>query len=400
MDHGLMTHSHKPETRFLCCMKQQSRGQARWITMVFFILSGLLSATWQSRIPEVQEKIGLGHAAWGLVLASLPVGLVVGILFASYLVTSFGTRKVMVVSCTVMAVFLALTGLADERGWLMGVLFLMGMSRTILNISINTQSMEVQQLYDRPIVSLFHGIWSLACLAAGAIGQVMIIYGILPSAHFTAIALLCILLALYFGKPGPSGQHAVPEKRPFFVKPDRYLLALGIMTFCIMLCEGTMFEWSVNYYEKEIRAEKQWVTAGFNAFVIAMALGRIFGDRFIQRFGQVPILIFNAFLMACGFGLAAFFPFLLPATIGLLLIGLGDSILIPVVYTMAARSRKMPASYALASVSIIGSWGFIVGPVLIGTVSEAFGLSTAFALVGLIALCICLLAMYVRKQVP
>jgi MFS family permease len=373
------------------------RNKARWITTIFFILSGLLSATWSSRIPQVQQGLGLDDGAWGIVLAALPVGLVTGILFSSWLVAHFGTRRVMTTSCILMAFFLALLGIIDERGLLMIALFFMGVFRTILNISVNTRSMEVQQLYDKPIVSLFHGIWSIACFAAASIGTLMIIYGIIPAIHFLSIAVPIAILALVFGKMNPAAHNKPVERRPFFIKPDRYLLLLGTIAFCIMICESTMFDWSVNYYEKVVKPGKGLVTAGYTAFIIAMAFGRLFGDRFIARYGTVRILVFNGLLMAVGFAIASVFPYIIPATFAFLVIGIGDSILIPIVYTLAASSKKMQPSYALASVSLIGSTGFIAGPLLIGMISDAWGMSTAFGIVALLSVCITMLTLVVKK---
>jgi fucose permease len=374
------------------------RKKERWTTIVFFFLSGIITATWASRIPDVQERMGMNNAAWGTVLFLIPVGLLTGLSFSSWLIARFGPRRIMVLSCIGTAGMLCLAGAAGNGIQLMAALFSLGALRTILNISANTRAVQVQKLYDRPIISTFHGIWSGACFVAAGIGTLMIMGGVAPALHFIVMAAVAIVAALFFWeRPSPQTK-VVAEKRPFFIKPDRYLFLLGLIAFCGMICEGAMFDWSVNYFEKTVRADKEWVTTGYTAFIVTMALGRLTGDRAIAAFGPYALLMANGALMAAGFLVAVLFPFLLPAALGFLLIGLGDSVIIPIVYSLSAQSSKMPPSYALASVTMIGHIGFLTGPLLIGYISELWSMQWAFAVVSVFSLFIILLAIRVRKE--
>lgn len=375
---------------------QSHRKKERWTTLVFFFLSGIITATWSSRIPDVQQQLGLNNAAWGTVLFVVPVGLLAGLGVSSWLVARYGTRRMMAVSVIGFGAMLCLAGVAGTRLQLMAALFGMGTLRTILNISINTQSVLVQKLYERPIVSTFHGVWSGACFLAAGIGTLMIIGDIAPSLHFLAIVLFASGTTLFFWKGTPARATAPAEKRPFFVKPDRYLLLLGGTAFCALLCESAMFDWGVNYFEKTVRPGKEWVTAGYTAFIVAMAFGRLVGDRVIAAFGYFTLLMVNGTLMAAGFLLAAFFPYLLPAALGFLLIGLGDSVIVPIVYSLSAHSTRMSPGYALASVSLIGNAGFLIGPLLIGYLSEMLSMQWALGVVSVFSLGITFLALKVR----
>jgi len=140
--------------------------------------------------------------------------------------------------------------------------------------------------------------------------------------------------------------------------------------------------------------QKEYVTAGYTAFIITMATGRLTGDYFIKRFGALTMMRFNGSLIVAGFALAVAFPYLITATIGLLLIGLGDSIMVPLAYNLSSRSTKMRPSYAIAAVTMIGYIGFLLGPVLVGFISESFGMRWAFACVG----AICLSILYISNE--
>lgn len=368
----------------------------RWIVTIFFFFSGIIAATWSSRIPDIQAKLGLTNAGLGTVLFAVPAGLVTGLSFSSWAVVSFGAKRMLLLSCLLASVFLALAGLANTSFLLMLLIFCLGITRTLINLSANTAALEVQQSYDRPILAGFHGMWSLACFGAAGISAVVIAFGVSPLFHFMSVAFLIATVTLLLPLKQKTSQGA--ERRPFFVIPDKYLFLLGLMGLCSMMCEGAVFDWSVNYFEKVVGAKKSLVMTGYISFMITMAAGRLAGDWFMHSFGVYRMLVICASLMATGFFLAASFPFFVPTAIGFLLIGMGDSILVPAIYMLASKSRKMPTSYALSSVTLIGYGGFIISPLLIGNVSQHWEMPAAFFILSGISLLLIMLTLFIRKR--
>ncbi|HZF64804.1 MAG TPA: MFS transporter [Chitinophagaceae bacterium] len=374
-----------------------TKTKARWVTGVFFFLSGIITATWSSRIPEMQKKLGLNDAEWGATLFALPVGLFVGLPISSWATSTFGPRRIMVYMSAAFATVLLLLGFCERTWMLVCCLFFFGLSRNATNISINTYSLRVQKLYETPIISSFHGIWSVACFLAAAIGVYMIAKDVAPVWHFAIIAVVCITTSIIFRSTTetPTPQ---TERRPFFILPDRYLFLLGLIAFCSMICEGTMFDWSVSYFRKVVNASKEMSAIGYTSFIVAMATGRLIGDRLIGRFGYMSMLMFNGLVMAIGFSVAILFPVLFAAAIGFLLVGLGNSIIVPIVYACAGNTLKMPPAYAIASVTLVGYSGFLLGPLAVGNISQAFGMKWSFALMALLSLLIIVLALLVRRK--
>ena len=211
------------------------------------------------------------------------------------------------------------------------------------------------------------------------------------------MALLAIVLTLVLLRKNETQQPSA-ERRPIFVKPDKPLFFLGLIALCAMLTESAMFDWSVNYFDKVVQAEKGFVTAGYICFIGAMALGRLFGDRLIARFGIYRMLSVNGVSMAVGLLLAALLPHLFTASLGFLLIGFGDSMLVPIIYVLASQSKKMSSGYALQAVTMIGYGGFLIGPLFIGNVSQRWGMDTAFLLLSGISLLILLLSLKVKRM--
>lgn len=372
------------------------RRRQRWILTAFFLLSGLITASWSSRIPDIQHKLQLDNRSLGTVLFAVPAGLVIGMLLAGRLVARWGTRPVMRTGCIVLAIVLTGIAFTTTTLQLMAVLFLLGLTRTIFNLSINTGAVELQKSYEQPIVSRFHGIWSLACLLAAGIGTWMIVQDIKPLYHFAIITGVAVVLTFILLRKR-SKRFPPNERRPLFVKPDKPLFLLGLIALCAMLTESAMFDWSVNYFDKVVKADKTFVTAGYTCFIGAMAFGRLAGDRLIERFGIYRMLSVNGVCMAVGLLLAALFPRLVTASVGFLLIGFGDSMLVPIIYVLASQSKKMSSSYALQAVTMIGYGGFLIGPLFIGNVSQHWGMDTAFLLLSGVSLFILLLSLQVKR---
>jgi MFS family permease len=101
-------------------------------------------------------------------------------------------------------------------------------------------------------------------------------------------------------------------------------------------------------------------------------------------------------MISAGLFTAVFFPYLIPATLGFMLVGLGVSSMVPSVYSAAGRHSKVPTGIALATVSSVSFLGFLMGPPLIGYISQAAGLRYSFAVMGIFGLGITLLVSRVR----
>jgi len=124
----------------------------------FFFLAGICFASWASRIPDIQAKLQLNSAALGGVLLCLPVGLLTSLPVAGFLVAKYGSRVIVMVSAILYASTLPMLGFADSVTQLMATLFVFGFGGNMMNISVNTQAVATETLYDKPIIASFHGV--------------------------------------------------------------------------------------------------------------------------------------------------------------------------------------------------------------------------------------------------
>lgn len=369
-----------------------SRGVHRLAVGAFFFIQGLCFASWASRIPSIQQSLGLSEAALGSVLLALPAGLMLSLPIAGWLVAKAGSQRVVIIAAALYTLSLLTLGLAASVWQLVAYLFVFGLIGNILNISVNTQAVGVEALYKKSIMASFHGIWSLAGFAGAAVGTFMIGQEVSPFQHYIYVSLLVLLAGVLGFRYTLQEDANKQENQPIFAKPDKPLMILGIIAFCSMICEGAMFDWSGVYFRKVVQADPVWVGAGFTAFMSTMAGGRFVADWFTSRFGIKRVLQLSGLLTAAGLGVAVMFPALPTALLGFLLVGIGVSSVVPLVYSAAGRSKVLSPGVALAAVSTIGFAGFLIGPPLIGIVAGFSNLQVSFSIIALLGFCIAVMA--------
>ena len=361
----------------------------------FFFIAGFTFASWASRIPDIKTKLLLSDAGLGAVLFALPVGLMVSMPFSGYLVSKFGSRRVVIITAIFYPLTLILLGLAPSVWMLSAVLFVFGFWGNLFNISVNTQAVGVEALYGRSIMASFHGLWSLAGFTGAAVGTLMVAVALSPFVHFCivcATAVLLVFIAYKYTLPHSDNN----SSQPIFAKPDSSILKLGLIAFGCLVCEGTMFDWSGVYFQKVVKVPASLTTLGYVAFMCSMAAGRFIADWLVTKAGVKTMLQLSGIVITSGLLTAVIFPYIIPATLGFLLVGLGVSSVVPLVYGLAGKSKTMLPGVALAAVSTIGFLGFLIGPPLIGFIAGASSLRWSFTVIALIGLGTTVLASKVK----
>jgi MFS family permease len=359
--------------------------KARIATAIFFFVSGFGFSSWASRIPTIQQNLQLSEGKLGAVLFALPAGLMCTLPVTGYLLRRFSSRYIMFTGAVLFNIMLCLVGFTHETWQLVVVLFFFGSSRNLFNISANAQSIGVQAMYDRSIIATFHGIWSVAGFAAAAVGSLVVSLSIPPSWHFLAVCIFLTGLCFYFFKDSVHQQPQPHERlqKTKFRFPDKALLKLGFICFASMACEGTMYDWSGIYLKKAVHASKEMATVGYAVYMVAMTLGRFTGDKMANRIGVKAMLKYSGMFILTGLLLAAIFPYTITTALGFMMTGFGVSCVVPMVFSMAGKVKHMSGGPAIAGVSTIGYFGFLIVPPTVGFIAEAFNLRWSLALIAL-----------------
>lgn len=364
----------------------------------FFFLAGICFASWASRIPDIQVKLQLNSAALGGILLCLPVGLLCSLPISGFLVAKYGSRIIVMFASVLYATTLPMLGFANSSTQLMITLFFFGFGGNMLNISINTQAVGTESLYQKPIMASFHGIWSTAGFTGAAVGTLMVRFHVIPPYHYLCITGIAgLILFIFSGKLIHKDSNS-DEKQPIFARPDKSIINFGLIAFCSMICEGAMFDWSGIYFLKVVNPGAAWVTIGYTAFMCTMATGRFVGDWVAYRIGMKRMLQLSGLMTTAGLLLAVFFPQFITATIGFLIVGAGVSSVIPMVYSTVGKSKIMSPGVAIAAVSTIGYLGFLFGPPFIGFIAQATSLRVSFGFIAVMGTMIAMIATRIRIE--
>jgi MFS family permease len=214
--------------------------------------------------------------------------------------------------------------------------------------------------------------------------------------HYLLIASSAITAAIFFSSYMIADLSHAGEKQKIFVLPNRGLVLLGFICFCVAMSEGAMSDWSSLYYRQVVHDLMSSTTIGYTTFAFCMAMGRFTGDRLVQSFGHARVLKMNGIFISAGMALSLTVQYPAWVIVGFALVGFGVSSVMPIVYMLAAKSNSMPPAIALSAVSSVGFSGFLVGPPLIGFVAQAIGLRAALLILVLLGFLIWSLSFRVK----
>lgn len=380
-------------------VKASYLNRMRLAVTFFYFGMGLTFSSWASRIPDIRATLGLSEADLGTMLFSIPFGQLFIMPFSGKLATKYGSHNTLVIGLVLYIISLAGLGFASEKWQLATALFFFGMFSNLTNISVNTQGIYAEGLFRRAIMSSFHGAWSLAGFTGALVGLGMLALKLTPLVHFIIVGIV-LAVAIAFNYKYLVRVKAKPvqetKRKKLFSKPDTVLLWLGIMSFFTMLAEGIMFDWSGVYFKDVVAAPGPLVVLGYASFMIMMAGGRFVGDRVIRRLGRKRVLQISGLLISLGLFLAVTLPYLITATIAFMIVGIGVSTVVPIIYSIAGRRPNIAPSIALQTVSSVSFFGFMVGPPVIGYIAHATSLRLSFAIIGIFGFVIAFLATRIK----
>jgi len=359
----------------------------RKILSGYFFLTGICFASWASRIPDIKMQLGLNDGAFGGLLFFLPIGTFIGIPLSGNVTAKYGSKNIVSLAAILYPLLLISVGMANNTIQLAISLFLFGMAGNLFNVSVNTQAANLSNLYNKSIVSTFHGFWSLAGFSGGLLGGFFVANAISPFQQFTTVAILGWLFLFFTRKYLLPDEKSIQNNKNPWKKPSALLLQFGLVALSNMVCEGLMFDWSGVYFQKVVKVPEHWRTVGYISFMACMTTGRMFADALINHWGARKQLMLSGLLVTLGLMIAVSYPNILISCIGFMFVGFGVSAVIPTIYGSIGRNAAPGrASIDLAAVSSIGFFGFLIGPPLIGFLSQAIGLRWAFLSISLLGL--------------
>lgn len=356
---------------------------SRAVALVFSLVS-LFVGSWFARIPEVQGALGLSEATLGVVLLGMPLGTLVVMPLTGWLVARWGAGPVSFVTALGQGVPFVFLSVVGSGVALAGVLFAAGLLNGALNVAMNARANAVEEAREVAIMSTCHGFFSIGGMVGAGVGSAATAVGLSLGGQFAiliGVAAAVVLLHRGVLLGGPATNQAAPV----FAVPSPALAGLAALLFCVLLGEGAVSNWSAVYLRKALGASASVAGLGYGAFSAAMALGRLYGDRLLERIETRRLVQAGALLAALGLGGGILIAHPVSGIAGFFVQGLGFSVLVPVLYRTAARTPGMAPGSSIAAVASAGYVGLFTGPPLLGFVADTVGLAGAIGLVAVLA---------------
>ncbi len=367
-------------------LSDQTKSRVRLALFSYFFGVGLCFASWASRIPDIKMVLGLDDGEWGTMLLMIPIGQVIGMTFSGRLISRVGSHKVLVVAAIGYALALTAIGLIPSKPLFISSLIVFGFFGNFCNISMNSQAFLVAGAYSKPIMASFHGGWSLAGLVGGLLGLAMTLINMPVHLHFLLVSIVVILNSVMqarFMQYDAVVKSVDGETSKAKAKPELFLVWFGIIGFVGWIAEGTMTDWNGIFLRDIIGVSERVTPLGLTVYMVTMTAGRFVMDRATAKWGRQKLLAFCSAAIACGVSLFIFVPTMVATLIGFMIVGLGTCGIIPLVYSASGEKTAMHPSRAITIVSTISFVGFLIGPPIIGYISQMSNLRYAFGLVAI-----------------
>ncbi|HEY4079134.1 MAG TPA: MFS transporter [Burkholderiaceae bacterium] len=351
-----------------------------------FFVSGALFASWGVHVPTVKLHYGLGEQSLAIAMLAAGVGALAALAQAGRVVGRHGPRLVSLI--TGLLCCLSISGLIAFESYAALLLLMLGFGAcaSLFDVSINAEASEIERLAGRPLMSGFHGMFSLGGMVGAGLGSFAITLGLSTQQHLLLAAGICaplIVIAsaamLKMDTPAPG------EKQPLSL-PRGPLLLIGVLAAMGLITEGAMYDWSVLFMKQDRGSDASMAAMAYASFSAAMAAGRFGGDWIRGHVSPVALMRGSGALAALGMALALFVPSPMVALVAFGLVGLGLSNVVPVLFSAASQIPGVSPAHGIAAVSSLGYLGMMAGPPLIGMLAQASSLTFGLLVVVVFAI--------------
>ncbi|MGV0813064.1 MFS transporter [Mycolicibacterium boenickei] len=355
--------------------------RARFAVGALFLTNGAIFANLLPRYPEIKTELHLSNAVYGAAVASFSGGALVAGLTAATLIRRFRSARVAVIGTVALASFVVMSGVSTTPLMLAAALFLAGACDSVVDVAQNAHGLRLQREHGRSIINSLHAVWAAGAILGGLTGAGAIALGISRGVHLAVIAVLLSAVALVAYRyllPGPDhddhpAARAAAETR---AGPRVYLILLAFVLIAVAgaTVEDAGSSWATLYLRDTLHTPPAVAVFGYIALVGFMFVGRLIGDRLVDRFGECTVARAGGLITAAGMGVALAFPSVPTTIAGFALAGLGVATLVPAAMHGADQLPGLRPGTGLTVVTWLMRVGFFGAPLLVGLVADAAGL--------------------------
>ena len=364
-------------------MKRSDFTVARAACAYFFICPGLAYGLLTSRLPALKNQTGADEAQIGLILLSLGLSSVVALSCSGWLIARFGSAQILRIGSLVLVLATILCSLAAAPVQLGLTCILAGLGMGLVDVSMNTQGIQIERRYASPCMSLMHASYSLGGVLGSLTGAAFASLGLSPFINVAGVLGFYTCLRFWAAprlmedlvpdskKPSPASKYSLPL----------FVFLCGLLSMIAYAVEGSVAEWGSLLLHTVKGATEQTAALVFAAFSTTTVLCRIFGDRLRSYWGDFILALGGAVLALCGMSAVLFFNNPAACLVGYSFMGAGLSPIVPILFSRAGSYPGVSAGKASATVSLLSYSGLLFFPPLLGFVAHQKGLSDALLIV-------------------
>lgn len=377
--------------------------RARIAVTVTFIINGFSAGSFVARIPDFKRILDVSNGTLGLSLLFVSAGVFLALKPAGRYSAKFGSQPIIFFSTIALALSYLLLGFLFSLTWFWITLFIFGFVLATQDVSMNAHAVVVEQRAGRRLMSVFHAMFSVGTLFGGILGGVFSQLEITPLSQALLLALVYIVAALLvrplFLPASADTHHFGDEKR---AKHPFIFVILGLFGLFAALSEGAAGDWGGVLARETFGATPFISTLPYIVFCTAMIIGRLSGDYLAHRFGASKVIAAGGVIAGTGLSAGLLIGGIPAIMVAWFLLGIGLSVVIPLMFSAAGTialtkySGVIAPSEAVAKVSGVSYFGFVIGPPLIGFIADAFELRWTLMLLAGLSYLLILASRYAR----
>ena len=377
--------------------------RARIAVTITFIINGFSAGSFVARIPDFKRILDISNATLGLSLLFISAGVFLALKPAGKYSAKYGSQPIIFFSTIALALSYLLLGALLSLTWFWITLFIFGFVLAAQDVSMNAHAVVVEQRAGRRLMSVFHAMFSVGTLFGGILGGVFSQLEITPLTQGSSLALLYIVAALLvrplFLPASADTHHFGDEKR---AKHPPIFAILGLFGLFAALSEGAAGDWGGVLARETFGASPFISTLPYIVFCTAMIIGRLSGDYLAHRFGASKVIAAGGVIAGTGLSAGLLIGGIPAIMVAWFLLGIGLSVVIPLMFSAAGTialtrySGVIAPSEAVAKVSGVSYFGFVIGPPLIGFIADAFELRWTLMLLAGLSYLLILASRYAR----
>ena len=359
--------------------------RARLGVILSFLTHGFISSSFFARIPDYKARLELSNTVLGFCLLASSAGVLAALGPVGRLAAQRGSSPVLTKSSYLLVFIAPFVGLSFNAISFALILFLFGVAIAAQDVAMNTHGVTLEQKSGARFMGRFHAFWSVGALLGAITGGVFAQLEVNEFIHALIVSAGVLALVITNNRRYLSGDEDkhVYEENVKKKRTPRLIYIMGLLGLAGSIGEGSAADWG-GVLARETFGASQFVgTLPYIAYSFTMVVGRFYGDQLATKFGARRILKVGGLLGGAGLAGGLIVGGTSGVIVGWFLFGLALSTVIPLLFSAAGSMANkrfqgtISPAEAVAKISGISYFGFIVGPPLMGFLADVLTLRWA-----------------------